>query len=201
MLCAAIYARTMRTSKKDVPVDRGAESVSYSTRFDPEQREVVEAAAKKMNWKPAKLIREASVGRAVDILNACEPADRRRLRELVGVVLCQILDPKYSVRWYYRDDPDQDGVTRIYSYRNPHHDDQEFSQEDWAMGMTPTRPSESDIMQIREALRTCGTEFLRMLLDEWHSFEPSGACYKPKVDPGRLLGGLPSGAETAEKDD
>jgi hypothetical protein len=200
--------RKKKTTKKGrggTQDDASSRSTSFSTRFDAEQRELVEAAAKKLNWKPAKLIREASVARAVDIVNASDSADRRRLRELVEVVLRQLIDPTCSVGWFYPEDPDQPVAMRTYSYRNQPANDERFQADNphdrWSISYCSVeRPLEVDLMQVREAFRTCGTEFVRMLLDDWRSFETGGRGYKPKLDPGRLLGGLGSDSSDASGD-
>lgn len=163
-------------------------TASYSTRLDPSQRECVEAAAKLKKWSPAKLIREAAVSRAAHILNASSGTNRARLRDLARVVVRQLFDPTYKLSFFSPPERDQPFKEEQYSYLNPTTRD-DFLGGD-VCGAAVQRPSDPDLAQIKEALRTCASEFIELALEEWHSYETSQpmAAYEPQIDVGQLLG-------------
>jgi uncharacterized protein (DUF1778 family) len=58
---------------------RAAATATYSTRFDAHQRELIDEAVRLTRSSPAQLIRDASVRRAADVVNA-SGGTRRRCR-------------------------------------------------------------------------------------------------------------------------
>src|SRR5690349_14814382 len=83
---------------KHMAVTPDADSVTLSARFTPKQREVLEQAAAILNCKPAKLIREASLQRAADVVNASGHAGTT-LRTLARKALQPMINPLLECRW------------------------------------------------------------------------------------------------------
>src|SRR5688500_5318326 len=72
------------------------ESTTLSTRFTARQREILEQAAGVLNCSPAKLIREATLQRAADVVNASGRANAT-LRRLAHKALQPMVNPLVDV--------------------------------------------------------------------------------------------------------
>jgi uncharacterized protein (DUF1778 family) len=151
-----------------------ASTASYSTRFDQRQRDLIEAAAKEKQWSPAQLIREAAVSRAADILNA-SGTQSFALRKLAKIVSEQLLAPGFERR-------NASGKWETVKYSPPSEDQHPDFEGD-------ALPYEDDLPQIRQALKTCGMTFGRLILEAMDGVDSSGLRYSPAVDPSELLGG------------
>jgi hypothetical protein len=173
-----------------------AATTTYSTRFDSRQRELIESAAKQLNWSPARLIRDAAVRRAADIANASGSADVK-LRELAGLLLNQLLNPKVEIVSLSDGPVGFEEETQIVSkcdaddrMRNrdplPPDEREGYGQ---VVRVMPIRPHDSELGQIRRALATAGTHFSDLLLQLWDSRQAAVAEYVPRVLPGELLQG------------
>lgn len=161
-----------------------APTVNFSTRLSTTQAELVEQAAEIKQWSPARLLREAAVTRAWNIVNA-RPSEAL-LRDLAGVISRQILDPRAKYSWFR--DPDDHGEAEL-SFLSPDYV-RPLDDEDLVQYGPPRvrRPSDPELRQIRTALETCATEFVRMVLDEWDRIESQEGEYEPEVPGDPLLG-------------
>lgn len=169
--------KTPATSKKRPGRPRKAqpspETASYSTRFDPVQRDLVEKAAEIKQWSPASLIREAAVTRAAGIVNS-SGASADPLRNLARIVAQQVLVP----------DPD------------PFDSEWEQSQKDPTWEPRIGRPHDADLEQVRTALETSGLSFVEMILEAWSSRRASS--YVPTVKASEVLSGETPSAQEPE---
>lgn len=165
-----------KTTQKSAQRPPGEHSgtVSYSTRFNKPQREVIEAAAREKNWSPAKLIRVAAVSSASDIMNASGQAGFN-LQKIAAVVVKQLLHPSIVLC-----DPAGDPVGH------------ESIFEDGDGSILADRPSPAELSQISEALETSATTFIGMVLEHWRAIESESGSdvYKPKYRAAELLGGV-----------
>lgn len=179
---------------RDVGERAEADTTTLSTRFTAKQREVLEQAATILNCRSAKLIREATLQRAADVINASGHAGVT-LRALAHKALQPMVNPLVEIRWKFPHPEDSDTV-------------EEMSLESWealseeeqrdlasrepgshSMEVRPVRPDPNEVRQIRMALKTCPTEFARMMVEQWESVESGGQRYQPKITAAELLGG------------
>ena len=164
-------------------------TLTYSTRFDARQRELIDQAAKLKQWSPAKLIREAAISRAADIVNASGNSSPT-LQHLARLVAKQLVKPTLV----FTDPIDAVGVEV---------DEVDLAKlmDDWSAYATnadfvlANRPSPDDLSQIQTALRTCGESFIQMILEAWQALETGSDVYKPKV----ILGDLSDETEAPEE--
>ena len=121
----------------------------------------------------------------------------------------QLFDPSYEVECRpFEDLADWDPLAELrrkrFSYLKPHFSDREFIYDQfqtprYVLGAVRIgRPPDSDLQKIKDALRTCRTEFVEMVLEEWARDETRE--YEPEVDATRLFGGSepPSSREPSE---
>ncbi|NOX60183.1 MAG: hypothetical protein GXP29_15170 [Planctomycetes bacterium] len=179
-----------KTAKQ--PDDDGGSS-SYSTRFEPQQRELVEEAAGSLNISPAKLIREAAVRRAADVLNA-DSGSRGRLRVLARAVVCQIMNPSVKYQRSLKGSIPEMRATETVekSYLQPQMIDEE-PPDDWYSSsdvnestIQAVRPDDKSIGEIESAFASCPTEFSAMILEALSTWW-RGESYTPKVQMETLL--------------
>lgn len=158
---------TKTAAKSAIPDDSG--TASYATRLTPEQRAVIDRAAGEVGWSPAKFIREAAVSRAVDVVNA-SGASRPALRILAATALQQMMGLMLDAQ-RVAELKRQGALEMIEDHE-------------------PMRPATSaELHQIKEAMATSGTEFLRMMLEQWDSVMSGATSYAPKVSAANLLKG------------
>ena len=163
---------------------------TYSTRFDARQRELIEQAAELKQWSPAKLIREAAISRAADIVNA-SGSSSPTLRHLARLVAKQLDSPTVV----YTTWSGEIGVEVPRIDLDAPVDDPRLADFN-AKFAVANRPSPDDQDQIQTALQTCGESFIQMILEAWQALETGGNVYKPKV----VLGDLSDETEAAEED-
>lgn len=164
-------------------------TLTYSTRFDDRQRELIDQAAKLKQWSPAKLIREAAISRAADIVNA-SGSSSPTLRHLARLVAKQLVKPTCIV--INEPDGTTSEVPEIDLDLLRDHPGEYWSQ---AMIVRANRPSQEDQDQIQAALLTCGESFIQMILEAWQALDTGGDVYKPKV----VLGDLSDETEAREE--
>ena len=192
--------RIGKPAQTATPPENEGGSTSYSTRFDPRHRELIEEAAKLLNVTPAKLIRESAVARAAHVVNAAGNA-RYHLRQIAVAVADQILNPSVEydeVKYGELSDNPSSQCVRLDYYDSGRMADR-IAEEEAARqapfeGLTvtsirPVRPHGAVLDQIKSALETSGTEFLKLLLDEWNARQSSSTKYEPRVKPESLIGG------------
>lgn len=184
----------MESSGQNRP-EAEAANTSYSTRFDPKQRALIEQAAEILGCSPAKLIRESAVMRAAHVVNAGGPSGTA-LRELAWVVVRQLQNPTIRQTWLIDGDP-ENPTTLETSYqelvtsegqRELDETVQEYVEHGFHHDKTlPGRPDKKELEQIRRALETSGTEFVRMLVEAWGTGGRGKAEYRPQVDVDEFL--------------
>ncbi len=167
-------------NKKGQGIEGAVETVAYSTRFSAGQRDAIDKAAAVMKWSSAKFIREAAIGRAVDVLNAS--GEGGELRRLADLLVKQLLDPKAEVECLLADESHTfmigiEGTT-----------DDGFMPPVGSVKTVRPRPDELEDMKV--AFETCATQFVTMILEQWVPREAGRVGYKPKVSTGELLRGM-----------
>ncbi len=189
--------KSKKRAKSIVKTDDGVTS-SLSTRFESQQRELIEEAAGSLNISPAKLIREAAVRRAVDVLNASS-GSRGRLRVLAREVVRQIMNPSVKYKRPKGEFREMGAAeTVVKSFMQPQILDQE-PPDDWPISnvdeatIEAVRPDDKCIEEIESAFASCPTEFSAMILEALSTFW-RGESYTPKVKIDGLFG-----SEEAEK--
>jgi uncharacterized protein (DUF1778 family) len=165
-------------TKKKTPKET-AGTVTVGTRLEPKQKELVDEAARLSDCTPAKFIRDAALQRAVAVVNSSGPSEIR-LRQLAGMLVKHI----YAIEAYaVRDD------------------------EDFILGCvvqsplygkkTPDGPQDAPIFvyeviqelagEIKEATRTCGSEFARFFKEAMFAENRGRVTYKPELNPDDYL--------------
>lgn len=164
------------------------DNFTYSTRVTPEQRQVIDDAASLSNCTSAKFIREAAVSRAVHVVNAHGPA-KIALRRLASIAAKQLVNPsvELDIRHHHRGEESDEKL--IIDYREAFRRDDEDPMSGTVMKATPLRPHQSDLGDIRNALETCGTEFVRLILEQWMLAESETHRYQPARRVDDLLAG------------
>ncbi|MBB6431378.1 uncharacterized protein (DUF1778 family) [Algisphaera agarilytica] len=172
-------------------------TASYSTRFSPQQRDVIDEAAKLSGCSAAKFIREAAVARATDTVNASEEAGAV-LKRLAALVVEQLQNP--GVREFWHDGPPEvtntvkeewrwdsfageDGYVER-RYREETLVQAGFRKED----VQPLYLADEDLSQIELALDCAGTEFVGMLLDAWKKPRRNQIAFAPRIRKSNLAG-------------
>ena len=178
-----------KKSKKKSTTNKGT-TASVSTRFSSKERDIIERAANLRNWSPAKLIHEATIRRAADIINASE-GQELALALLAREVVRQIVNPDLEIEWKNHDfcpeesDPDFHwGDGRQWTI---------YQGEDCFKG----RVDGGDIEifgfkgnalkvetreQIKAALDTCPTEFADMILNHLQNEFLGDEGYRPVIN-------------------
>lgn len=169
-------------------------STTYSTRFDPKQRELIESPAQRLNWSSARFIRDATVCRAADVVNASGFAELK-LRELATTVLDQLLNPSFSVTQLVGDLKSAHStrtITRFEAERYRENARQVPADEgQWCRqvkDIEPLRPHDSDLAQVRSALETAGRRFVELRVQVWNSRDAGIVEYSPTVLANQLMG-------------
>ncbi|MCX5659616.1 MAG: hypothetical protein NTW19_07825 [Planctomycetota bacterium] len=181
---------------KTTPTTNDSESVALSTRFSAKQREVLEEAATILNVAPAKLIREAALERSVDVINA-GGASGATLRLLAERFLQPILNPSVHLRrsHLHGDEPDKIERRRLDDWNSQSDAEKAFEDrymEEQGYGkahVTTVKPDGAELNQIKTALKSCRTEFARILLETWDTVEGGDGAYEPKVSVEDVLSG------------
>lgn len=165
----------IRTAKTKIAPATDAGTIAYSTRFDDKQRALIEDAARVLNWAPAKLIREAAVRRAADIVNGSGDAELV-LRTLASRVLDHLLDPEKEAA------SREEGGRKM---RRLLADGDIDERDTWI----ETGSAQDVHGQIKKAMRESGTRFLECLLQEWEKRTRGTVAFKPTVSADELLKG------------
>lgn len=169
-------------SKPDEP-----KSESYSTRFDAKQRELIEQAAAIAGCSPAKLIREATVRRAADIVNSEEGV---QLRALATSFLAPVLKPTVVLECYSGHGEIEENTWEYTTHHQWSADDVKLGDEvSDVLGGKVEVPDYRVRAQIKTAMKACGSRFVEILLEQWAAIERGGTEYKPKVNADELLDG------------
>ncbi len=164
----------MAAKAKKVKKAKKAETSTVGTRFESRQREVVEQAAEIAGCSPARFIRDAAIERALSVVNASGPSEFR-IRKLAAMLVDHLL--RATVGEESDGEHTRQGVqSALYYVPNPAEGSNAGSGVDWQA-----------LREIREALNTCGTAFVRMLLDEWGGQGVQAEAYKPKIKPEDIL--------------
>jgi hypothetical protein len=173
-----------------------ADSMPLSTRFTSKQKAAIEQAAAIVNCTPAKLVREASLRRAADVINASGNA-RNPLRELAKRTLHYVVNPRVEIRWIseIEGQPDEIEFMTVRHWESLDVDElQADYQHHQSRGYTGPRvihqrPDAAEVRQIQTAIRSCPSEFVALMLEQWDDVESGGQQYKPQVDVDELLSG------------
>lgn len=174
-----------KTTKKG-SASAQAETFSVSTRFTDRERSLIERAAEQRNWTVAKLIREATLRRAADIINTSEGRELA-LSGLAAQVAKQLLEPDAFVIFEeYPDAPNSPTrelfigqewlVGRLQA-------DNSYSNPVELLGYQAGQPSDRDLEQIKSAFESCSTEFARLVLEHWKKLKLGESGYRPAVNP------------------
>jgi len=177
-------ARQVKKAKSAEKVAPATSSTSYSTRFDAAQRKVIEQAAKLLDCSPAKLIRDAAVCRAVDVVNGSgesEIAVRSLARKLVDHVF------DVTVKMVDGDVPMVE--SSLYHHRKLSREESLDISDGECENLVSRICDGKALDQMRAAMETCGTEFVRILMQEWDRSGEVPPIYKPKVTADALLQG------------
>jgi len=172
------------------------ETSTYSSRFDAKQRDLIELAAAKSNWSPAKFIREAALRRAVDVLNADGRAEAR-LRDLARSLVQHLFNPTVDLDIVVEHEfsTEEWGTRKLTVSR---HASEQPSQPDLPpcedtygelRRATPNRPHDSELKQMKLAMETSGTRFIELLLQQWDGWGKEDLEYEPRISLAEVTGG------------
>jgi len=197
--------RALRDSRaKAIPdiAEKAVETVedgssTLSTRFEPKQRELIEAAARLMGWSPAKLLRDAAVQRAADIVNSAGSMEHR-LYSLAGQLLKQLFNPEVEYSVLDEELKRLDRRTVAFNSDGIRDREQPDDVTTDVYDIHPLRPHNGDLRQMRAAFESSGTRLVEMLLQRWDLMNGQDNEYKPKVSVKELLGGE-SKSQSSEK--
>lgn len=180
--------------------DNASQTTSYSTRFDTQQREIIEQAADVLGCSAAKLIRDSAVTRSVDVMNA-QGGARDSLRRLASRLIRQVFNPEVELDREIGhspvDDPRKDmGVESVRIDRNTARswgNQDEFMPEhlqksNRVRAVRVLRPDDNELRQMKDAFETTGTEFIKLLLEHWGEARAGAQEYQPAIKPHSLLG-------------
>jgi len=179
-----------KKSKKKTATNKEI-TVSVSTRFSSKERGLIERAAELRKWSPAKLIHEATIRRATDIINASEG------RELaLGSLAKQVVDQLVS--------PTADIKAKNHDFCPEAFDDGDhpwLANEEWTTfqgeecflgrmdggeielsGYRGTPLEENIREQIKIAMETCPTEFVKIILNQWQNQILGDEGYRPVIN-------------------
>jgi len=171
---------THSTQSAQSQQDQRTEPTTYSTRFTPEQREKIDEACAKLNWTPARFIRDASVRRAAEILNSSGSA-QHQLAALAQRFVHQLVGKKRLC------------LTTLNFERE--REDQEFLEEYAVNGegyeqpdmLTAIKFSENEAKQIQAALQATPSEFARLILEYWNISQRGEEVFEARVNADDLL--------------
>ncbi len=177
-------------------------TTSFSTRFTQPQRKVVEDAAKILGCSAAKLIREAAVVKAADVVNAHGlPSDR--MRRLAELLVAQVRQPRIREAWQRGAGDDIEEVTiefdledmkedqRNSGYFNPDSVSTQRaaleSEHFQRARAEPVALPNDDLNDIEIALKQMGSEFIRILLQQWNKPSRRTGDFDARVNTEQLL--------------
>lgn len=188
----------MASKKKTVvlpqPSGNADAEVVVSARMSAQQKELVERASEILGWSPAKLVREAAVRRAVDVINASDRAEIQ-LRALAARLVSQIVNPRATVT--LRDDVEERTVATVevtavqgrFVAGDPHLPDGSISD------VMVLAPSPGDRLQMRTALKEAGSRFVEMLLTAWDAADGGMGEFRPQISTADMLGESDGGSK------
>jgi uncharacterized protein (DUF1778 family) len=151
-----------------------ASKQAVSVRFSPDERSVIDDAAREVGQSVARLVQDAAVKRAYDVLNAGAAKDR--LPALAREWAQRIVDPSAVVTGSFDDEP----------YSNLIHSSNgslplcsEDTPEDHPEFLSITKPTGEEIRELELALENAATEFTVLLHQEIVNFSPERERFEP----------------------
>lgn len=172
--------RRKSPTKGSDPQERADEPMTYSTRFTPEQRATIDQACGILNWSPAKFIRDASIRRAADVINASGPA-QHRLGQLAYLVVKQLLAKRGML--LTQNSQESMGVDQqiVHDYKSI-----EDHEGCWDK-VVPVQLPPEDLADILIWLEEAPTEFVRLIIDHFLLDDEGADLIEPTVSRYRLL--------------
>jgi uncharacterized protein (DUF1778 family) len=167
-------------TKKKTPKEK-AGTVTVGTRFDDNQKELLERAAKAANCTVAKLVRDAALQKAVAVVNS-SGASEIRLRQLAEMLANHLSKAEIEIRgeglvW--------DSTITALVVKSPLYEEVPAETKDGSMFLSKVNPKLED--EIKEATRTCGPEFARFFKEALFDENKHCGDYKLKLDPDEYL--------------
>lgn len=178
------------------PEPKAVRSNVVSARFEPTEMEHIENAAASLGIPLASFIRSAAVGRAVDVLNAKD--SKQHLYPIALELVGHILHPTLTIG---TDEVGPYGnqieYSRVTAFKTEEGEADDRPYEGYVNELLPPT-----LAQARQALETCGTEFIGLLLECWKTKESGEYGYTPKVfldSPRTPTAGVQSGTTVAPR--
>lgn len=146
-----------------------ASKQAVSVRFSPDERSVIDDAAREVGQSVARLVQDAAVKRAYDVLNAGAAKDR--LPALAREWAQRIVDPSVVLTGIFLDGPysntfhSSEGIVPLWSEDTP---------EDHPLSLCITKPTAVEIGELELALENAATEFTVLLHQELVNFSLEG---------------------------
>ncbi|MFB3429625.1 MAG: hypothetical protein ABL309_01765 [Phycisphaerales bacterium] len=166
--------------------DEAPDSVPFTTRLTPRQKEYIEQAATAIGCSAAKFVRDAASLRAVGVLNS-QGRNEIHLQTLAATIARQIVNPSvmYDMTYQYGD---REVCTIDYATANSIDEYKPDGFERAESNPRPVRPHDSEIALLERALETSGVQFAEMLLAQIKAARSGSSEYLPTVHPSELLG-------------
>jgi len=173
---------TKSRAKKEAEI----ETITLSARFSPEQKEVIDMAAVQADQSATKLMRDATMKRAMDVVNS-SGKHTQMLRSLVLKVVYQLVNPSITRTCQHQLErvPDLAETRRLAEYRGQDEaerqaEDAALKDNDYTLGeWMPETLTESEKRQLKSALETCGSVLCEMMLEGWEAAKYDELEYEP----------------------
>lgn len=153
-----------------------ASKQAVSVRFSPDERSVIDDAAREVGQSVARLVQDAAVKRAYDVLNAGAAKDR--LPALAREWAQRIVDPSVLLTVGFDNEFDSkiihssEGIAPLWSEETP---------EYRPLFLRIIEPTGVEIRELKLALENAATEFTVLLHQELVNFSPEGG--RERFDP------------------
>lgn len=154
------------------------DTTTVSTRFDDKQKELLEGAAEAADCTVAKFVRDAALQKAVAVLNACGPSEVR-LRQLAKMLADHLYTAEAES---IRDDENLVVGSVVVS---PLYERVQVETQDSPMFVSQVDRKLAN--EIKEAARTCGSEFARFFKEALFAEKGDRVTYKPELNPDDYL--------------
>ena len=151
-----------------------ASKQAVSVRFSPDERSVIDDAAREVGQSVARLVQDAAVKRAYDVLNAGAAKDR--LPALAREWAQRIVDPSAVVTG---SNDDQSYSNLIHSSKGNVPLWSEDTPEDQPQYLRITQPTGDEISELKSALENAATEFTVLLHQALVNFAPEQERFEP----------------------
>jgi uncharacterized protein (DUF1778 family) len=155
-----------------------ADTTTVSTRFDDKQKTLLEGAAEAADCTVAKFVRDAALQWAVALVNSRGPSEVR-LRLLAEMLVKHIYTAKaVSIK-------DDEGSIVGSVVQSPLYERVPVEDPDFPNFVT--RINQDLVNEIKEATRTCGSEFARFFKEALFAENRGRVTYKPELNPDDYL--------------